>query len=166
MGASPMHSRREPHARWEDNVMNFKDYRDSAYDTVSNAVSDIDPDIALAKGLGWASLAIGATELAAPRKVEELLGIDHTPQNRGTIRALGVRELCHGLAILSEDGLTKQLKTSVWSRVAGDVLDSVCLATAATKTKKPASFAAVTASVLAIGVLDMICAKRLSDRYD
>jgi hypothetical protein len=154
-------------------MMNFRDYRDAAsatvsdaYDTVSDAVSNIDPDIALAKGLGWASLAIGAAELAAPRKVEELLGIDHTPEARGTIRAMGVRELCHGLAILSEDGLTKQLKTSVWSRVAGDMLDSVLLAKAGTKTKKPASFAAVTASVLAIGVLDMICAKRLSDRYD
>jgi len=45
--------------------MDFESYRDAAYD----AVSEIDPDIALAKGLGWASLAIGATELAAPRKV-------------------------------------------------------------------------------------------------
>jgi hypothetical protein len=126
--------------------------------------STIDPDTALARGLGVASLGIGALELAAPQVVEEMLGIEHTPQSRGMLRVLGVRELCHGVAILAADSSTDQLKAAVWARVAGDALDSVCLAKAATKTRKPASFAAVTASVLAIGLLDFICAKRLSDR--
>jgi len=153
-------------------MMNFEDYKDAAYetasnayDTVSSAMSNIDPDVTLAKGLGWASQAIAATELAAPRMVEEMLGIEHSQTNRGTIRALGVRELCHGLAILTEDGPTKQLRQSVWARVAGDALDTVALGRAAMKTKRPGSFAAVAASVVAIGVLDMLCAKRLSDKY-
>ena len=55
------------------------------------------------------------------------------------------------------------MKVSLWSRVAGDVLDSALLGVAATKTKKPFAFAVVTAMVLGIGLADLLCAKRLTD---
>jgi hypothetical protein len=121
-------------------------------------------DTEFARGLGWASIGIGLAELLGAKQVEELLGIDDNPDCRGTLRALGVREICHGVSILAEEKPTEQLATSVWGRVAGDVLDSALLGLAATKTKKPFQFAAVTAAVLGVGLADLLCAKRLSSR--
>lgn len=131
----------------------FSDLRDH--------VADID-DTEFARGLGWASIAIGLTELLATKQVQSMLGLEDTPDRRGTIRVLGVREVMHGVSILTEEKPTQQMAASVWGRVAGDVLDSALLGIAATKTKKPFSFAAVTLNVLAIGLADLLCAKRLS----
>src|SRR5687767_4565693 len=91
-----------------------------------------------ARSLGWASIAIGLTELLAPGKVQGMLGLDDDPDRRGAIRVLGLRELGHGLAILSDEKPNGTLMASVWSRVAGDLLDTALLAAAATKTRKPA----------------------------
>src|SRR3954462_7573100 len=114
-------------------------------------------DIEVARGLGWASIAIGASEILAPRQLEQAMGIGNG-QNTGILRALGVREIMHGVDILSHDDPTP----GVWARVAGDALDTVLLGVAATKTRKPAAFACIAASVMAIGALDMIFATRLS----
>jgi hypothetical protein len=118
-------------------------------------------DSSLTCGLGLTSIAIGLAELTLPQQVENLLGIDDTPQTRGVLQILGVRELSHGVHLLM-DGSTTNLATGVWARVAGDALDNVCLAAAATKTKRLSSFSVVAASVMAIGVLDVITAIRLS----
>ncbi len=121
-------------------------------------------DVEAARTLGWVSLAIAATELAAPQAVESLLGLPHDKDRQGAIRALGVRELGHGLSILAEDRPNGKLATSVWGRVAGDVLDTVCLGRATMQTKTPGKFAAISAMVMAIGAADLICATRLSSR--
>jgi hypothetical protein len=133
-----------------------------------NRISDmnIDPDCAFAKGLGWASIGIGLLELVAPKMVENMLGIDHTKSTRAVLRTFGIREICQGAAILTETELTPQMKAGVWARVAGDAIDTVALAKAGANTKNPGSFAMVAASVAAIGLLDFVCAKRLSDRLD
>src|SRR5688500_18722495 len=81
-------------------------------------------DFEAARALGWASLAIAATELAAPQAVEKLLGLPPDKERQGAIRALGARELGHGLSILAEDRPNAQLATAVWGRVAGDMLDT------------------------------------------
>jgi hypothetical protein len=122
----------------------------------------VERDVEGARGLGWASIGIGLTELTAPQKVEDMLGIEDRPDQRGILYVLGVRELMHGLCILTENAPTRGLSAGVWSRVAGDVLDSALLAMAATKTKKTGSFAAVTAAVMGIGLLDVMYAKRVS----
>src|SRR5690348_6713499 len=67
---------------------------------MTDSVPDI-TDEQFARGLGWASIGIGLTELLAPTKVNEMLGLDDTPDRRGTTRVLGVRELCQGLSILT-----------------------------------------------------------------
>jgi hypothetical protein len=123
----------------------------------------LERDVGGARGLGWASIGIGLTELSAPQKVQDMLGIEGRPDQRGILYVLGVRELMHGLCILTEKAPTRGLSAGVWSRVAGDVLDSALLAIAATKTKKPGSFAAVTAAVMGIGLLDVMYAKRVSE---
>jgi hypothetical protein len=120
-------------------------------------------DTEFARGLGWASIAIGLTELLAPRQVESLLGLEDTPDRRGTLRVCGVREVCQGISILTDDEANERMKAGVFARVAGDVLDTALLGVAATKTKKPFQFAVVTAMVLGIGLADMLCAKRLTE---
>src|SRR5688500_1095996 len=114
---------------------------------VSNMTSKIKDvevdDIDAARALGWASIGIGLAEIAAPRHVQNLLGLEDNAERRGILRVLGVRELGHGVTLLTEDKPTKYLSASAWSRVAGDVLDTALLARAATKTKSPTSFTIV-----------------------
>ena len=118
-------------------------------------------DAEAARGLGWASIGIGLAELAATRQVESMLGLEDTAAHRGILRTLGIRELMHGVGILTERRPTEAMATGVCSRVAGDVLDNALLGVAAMKTKRPASFAAVVASVMVIGALDLVYAMRL-----
>jgi hypothetical protein len=114
------------------------------------------------QALGLASLGIGLTELAAPRFVESMLGLDDQQRHRGILQVLGVRELMHGIGILTARNGNGQLTTGLWARVAGDVLDTALLGVAATKTSRPAKFAAVAAAVAAIGVADLYCAWKAS----
>jgi hypothetical protein len=115
-----------------------------------------------ARCLGWGSIGIGLTELAAPDRVASMLGIEDSEAHRGVIRALGAREFMHGVGILTERRPTPQLAAGIWSRVLGDVLDTALLGVAAMKTRRPGSFAAVAAVVSAIGVMDMLYAVRVS----
>jgi hypothetical protein len=126
----------------------------------SHELSTVDTEAS--RALGLASIAIGLAEIAMPGKVQDLLGLDDSPRRRGILRVLGVREICHGLAILTDDKPQQRMARNLWSRVAGDVLDSALLAKAAQQTNSPSSFAAVAASVAAIGVADLVMAERLS----
>ena len=119
-------------------------------------------DVQGARALGWASIGIGLTELLATKKVQDLLGLDDRPTHRGILRVLGVRELCHGIGLLSKTESNGQMTAAMWSRVAGDALDSALLGVAAAKTKNPASFGVVAAMVAGIGVADLLFAQRLT----
>ncbi len=109
------------------------------------------------RALGLASLAIGATELAAPRQLEETMGIGNG-EITGILRVLGVRELLHGFDLLVHDNP----KPGVWGRVAGDMLDSVLLAVAFAKSRRPLGFAAIAAAVMPVVIADMLCATKSS----
>jgi hypothetical protein len=126
-------------------------------------VSDHDTGVRASRALGLASIGIGLAEIAAPRQVQQLLGIDDKADQRGVLRVLGVRELMHGVSLLA-GGKPRKIRAGIWSRVAGDALDSALLSAAATKTRRPAMFAAVTAIVLAIGVADVLSAVRSSKK--
>jgi hypothetical protein len=125
--------------------------------------SDPESNVAASRALGLASIGIGLAEIAAPRQVQQLLGLDDKADQRGTLRVLGVRELMHGVSLLA-GGEPRKFRAGIWSRLAGDALDSALLSAAATKTRRPAMFAAVTAMVLAIGVADALCAVRASKK--
>jgi hypothetical protein len=120
--------------------------------------------LAAARTLGWAGIAIGLGEIAMPKLVERCLGIESRPEHRGVLRMLGVREIGHGLSILSEKRVNDRLATGIQSRVAGDVLDVALLGIAAVKTRHPARFFTSAAAVTAIGVADMLCASRMATR--
>jgi hypothetical protein len=112
-------------------------------------------NIKAAKMLGWTSLAVGATELVATRRLEEIMGVDgHAP----LIRSYGVREILAGLTLLNQPGLNKTMVGGLWGRVAGDVVDIVTLGAAVKKTRRPTGLAAITAVVLGVTGLDLLVA--------
>ena len=76
----------------------------------------------LSRALGWFSIALGVTELVAPRRFTHALGMQG---NEGLVRAYGAREIGSGLLSLSID---KHI--GLWSRVGGDALDIATVATA------------------------------------
>ncbi len=103
--------------------------------------------------LGLASLAVGTTELAAPRQIEDAMGIGDG-EITGILRVLGVRELMHGIDLLIHD----RPMPGVLGRVAGDLLDGVLLAMAFAKSRRPAGWAAIAAAVAPLVIADMVAA--------
>jgi uncharacterized membrane protein len=114
--------------------------------------------MALAKGLGWFSVGLGVTELAAPRALARLIGIDEGGRTPLVIRALGLRELASGIGIFGKP----RRAAPVWSRVLGDVIDLGMLAYAmkARRTRSERLVAAIV-SVVGVSVLDVIAGQRL-----
>ncbi len=109
----------------------------------------------LARRLGWFSIALGAIQIAAPRRLTRFLGLRGS---ESTIAFFGLREIATGVAILS----TRNPAPFVWARVAGDGLDiAALLAGFLSSRRKPAAGAAL-ASVAVIAAIDLICAQTLS----
>lgn len=110
----------------------------------------------LTRALGWFSLGLGVTEVMAPATVARLAGIDG---QRGLIRALGVREIAHGVGILSRRKPTGWL----WSRVFGDVIDLAVLGkAAAAPNANRVRVAAAAATVAGVTVLDFNAGRQLT----
>ena len=123
-----------------------------------NGLTTIDEE-RLARGLAWFSIGLGLAEVTAPRAVEKLIGVPG--EHRAVIRALGFREIAHGVGILMQ----RTPVEAVWSRVGGDAIDLAFLAAAfASPHAKQSRVAAATAAVLGITVVDFLCAQRLSQR--
>jgi len=113
----------------------------------------------LATFLGWFSVGLGLAEFLAPRAISRVIGVEPDERNRNVLRAMGAREIGHGLAILSNQQPVK----SVWSRVAGDALDLTLLGRAlANPNNGRGRTAFATVNVLAVTALDILCARELS----
>jgi hypothetical protein len=113
---------------------------------------------AAGRALGLASLGLGVLELAAPGTVQRLLGLDPTQRRSGVVRTLGVRELMHAFDLLLHADPTP----GVWARVAGDGMDGAVLTAAASRTRRPFRFAAVSALVVGLVAADVLVARRLA----
>jgi hypothetical protein len=70
----------------------------------------------MAKGLGYFSLALGATELLAARSVCKAARLDG---QENLVRLYGAREVATGIAILASHDATPW----IWGRVVGDAAD-------------------------------------------
>jgi len=117
----------------------------------------------LANFLGWFSIGLGAAEALAPGGIARLIGVESDGRNRNVIRAMGLREIGHGLAILTNQRPTK----AVWSRVAGDALDLGLLGRAlANPDNGRGRTLFATANVLAVTALDVMCARELARQPD
>ena len=114
----------------------------------------------LADFLGYFSLGLGLAQVVMPGVMSRVVGIDHEDdRNRTVMRMMGLREMSHGVAILSK----QQPEKAVWSRVAGDALDLALLGKAlANPDNDRGRTLFATANVLAVAALDVICAQQLS----
>ena len=118
----------------------------------SRATSD-----SVAKGLGWFSLGLGATELLATRRLTGALGMKGF---EGLIRAYGAREIASGVTTLSVDS-----KPGLWSRVAGDTLDIATLVYALRGNRKRGNVGIALAAVAGVAALDLVTAVALHRRH-
>ncbi|MBN6054634.1 SRPBCC family protein [Nonomuraea sp. RK-328] len=111
-----------------------------------------------ARALGWTSLALGTAQVAAPRAVTRLCGVDDAPGATTVARLVGGRELLHAALLLG----AKNPAQWAWTRVAGDTMDLGILGRAAanrTGTRRARALAALGA-VAGIAALDAACARR------
>ncbi len=107
--------------------------------------------------LGWMSLGLGITALAAPRSLSRLIGVrdDHG----ALVRMIGVREMTSGI------GIVTQRRPVAWilSRIAGDFFDLALLGTAFSKRHADRGrLVAAAAAVAGITLIDIHFARQLS----
>ncbi len=120
--------------------------------TTSSASSSTGALRSAAQGLGIFSIALGLTELLAPRALARMTGM----QGRETLlRAYGLREIVTGVGLLA----SPDPRPWIWGRVAGDALDLSTLALGAgerpgTTPHRDAALWMTTA----VGVVDIACA--------
>ena len=108
----------------------------------------------VARGLAWFGIGLGLGELLAPRAVARATGL----QGHETLLQLfGLREIASGAVILAAEDPEGWL----WTRLAGDALDSLLLC-AGMKADNPERHRAMlaTAAVAPIVVLDALYARR------
>lgn len=113
----------------------------------------------LVKGLGIFSLALGATQLLAGRKLGKSIGVRGDNQN--LMSGLGLREIVSGVGILASNNPSPWLM----SRVAGDMMDLGLLKAAfATKGNNKKLIGIALASVAAVAALDVLATKMKSEK--
>jgi L-ascorbate metabolism protein UlaG (beta-lactamase superfamily) len=114
----------------------------------------------MARALGWFSVGLGLAEVAAPKQLGKLIGVEG---REGLLRALGLRELASGVGLLTAPARADQLSKWMWSRVGGDAVDLGLLGSAlASNPKRRGSLAAATGAVAAVTALDIVCARQLT----
>jgi uncharacterized membrane protein len=113
----------------------------------------------LANALGWFSIGLGLAEVAAPRKIAQLIGVKDKDRTRALLRVYGLREIAAGIGILSQAEPTGWM----WGRVAGDLLDLSSLGSAMNSRRTNFTrLGTATAAVLGVTALDVRCAQQLS----
>jgi uncharacterized membrane protein len=111
----------------------------------------------LTRALGWFSVGLGIAELAAPRRLSRVLGVEGNPT---LVRSLGAREIASGVGILTSGSRPAGW---MWSRVAGDAMDLALLgASLRSERTRPGRVAAAAAAVAGVTALDVMCGARLS----
>ena len=109
-------------------------------------------DDRIARGLGLFSLGLGLAEVAAPDRLARGIGARDDDTTRGALRAAGLRELAHGVGLLTQPHPTGWL----WSRVGGDAMDlALAVLALAGHAARPQRLAAVTASLIGVTALDV-----------
>ena len=111
----------------------------------------------LASVAGWLSIGAGMGLVLAPERVGKALGMEDWSE---LIRAYGFRQVVAGMGILA-------LRPApwVWSRVSGDLLDLVTLATrTGLDNPKRGRVTTAMAAVSGITMLDLACCIELARR--
>jgi hypothetical protein len=112
---------------------------------------------AMARKIGYFSIALGLAEVLMPAQLGELSGIGRS--KHAFLQVLGAREIAHGVGILAKTKPTAAMMT----RIGGDAVDLAFLGIAfAAKDSNKRRLIGATAAVLGVTALDIICSKRLS----
>src|SRR3954447_9149893 len=115
------------------------------------------PERKLAKFLGLFSVGLGAVQLAAPEKINELIGIKDTSKTRAIMRGVGVQELSAAQGAFAFSPPTPVL----WARVAGDIAHLALLGKAyGNRRNDQDKLRAVIGAVAGIGLIDLLVAIR------
>jgi uncharacterized membrane protein len=113
----------------------------------------------LARGLGWFSIGLGIAQIAAPRRFEQVTGVDEKGRHPLLVRAIGVREIACGIGALTQ----RRPAGWIWARVMGDAMDLTLLGAAFTsRYSEKDRLTASTAAVMGVTVLDVMDALQLS----
>ena len=112
----------------------------------------------VARGLGWFSIGLGLTQIAAPRGLARAIGVDDDDDTRNTLFALGLREIASGVGVLTRS----ESPVPMWARVGGDMMDLALLGRALrSDSNRTGRLAAATAAVVGVTVLDALTAQQL-----
>jgi len=110
----------------------------------------------MAVGLAWFSIGLGLMECTAPRSVARMMGMRAGP---GLVRFLGIREIAHGVGILTG----RKPSGWLWSRVAGDALDLSILGVSLVSNRgKRGRAAMATAAIAGITALDVLTSQKMT----
>src|SRR4030081_1383389 len=109
----------------------------------------------LAKTLGYFSIALGATELLAPRALCRAIGLNGLEP---VVRAYGACEGATGVAILASHDPAPW----IWARVAGDMADIATVATGFQQDNAKRDNVLALAALAAVTAIDVVCASGLS----
>ena len=105
-------------------------------------------------GLGLFSIALGAVELLAAKRVTAALDAEG---HEGLVKGFGARELLAGANLIAAPAVA----TNVWNRVAGDAMDLTALALAARASPKNRAIWGSIAFVVGATLLDIVTARGL-----
>lgn len=113
----------------------------------------------IAQALGWFSIGLGLAQLASPRAVSRMIGVNDSQETRNTMLAIGARELASGVGILTQP----RPAGWVWSRVAGDAMDLALLGRGLNSRHSNRNrVAAAAAAVVGVTLLDYLTGQQLS----
>src|SRR4051812_42162518 len=104
----------------------------------------------IATGLGYFSIALGLTELLAPRAVSRAAGLDG---HETVVQAYGAREIATGIAILTSHDATPW----IWGRVAGDAADIATVVAGSRHASKSENRMWALVALAGVTALDVIC---------
>jgi hypothetical protein len=125
-------------------------------------MSGLPPERRLAKFLGAFSFGLGAAQLAAPERVNELIGLEDTERTRTIQRLAGVQEITAAQGIFSFSPPTPIL----WTRVVGDVLHLGLLGKALSGRRNDTDrLRRAIAAVAGITLLDVFVSARYQSRW-
>ncbi len=106
---------------------------------------------AMAKGLGWFSIALGVAELLAPRATARATGVS----GKNLLQAYGAREIATGIGLLT----ARDPQPWLWARVAGDALDLATLGADFARGGKRRNTALSLVAVLGVTAIDIWAAE-------
>ena len=113
----------------------------------------------LATALGWFSIALGVSELTAPRALARMAGLPES--SVPVVRALGARRFGHGISVLA----APDRQEPVWSRVVGDAVDLAVLFSALRSDESDEGrISGAIAAIAGVTAVDVFCATRLGQR--